>query len=223
MLAQMSIGMYYCVPMVALFYFMSTQHQIHVTYYMFVYYFTGNVIFGLVLYMFIVIPVDRPILAMLNLKRDVKDAERNQDYKLEQYLENFRASDLFDNVQFDGASGDVNQNGGGRGQAQVEDAAAGEMQAALLGGELQAQTGELRKPKPIRDTSGLGRDTRHQDRATAATDALRDPTAYGASLATLRAGTLRAETLHITEAQPASAPGLADAGDGDGDQSSQDE
>lgn len=94
----MAVGMYYAAPMVALFYFMSTQHQINVTYYMFVYYFTGNMIFGVSIYECIGLAIDRPIHAILNLKGDVEEAERNQDYKLEQYLENFRASELFDGV-----------------------------------------------------------------------------------------------------------------------------
>jgi len=50
---------------------------------MFVYYFTGNMIFGLVLYCAIVAAVDRPIHALLNLTGDVKEAERNTDYKLD--------------------------------------------------------------------------------------------------------------------------------------------
>jgi len=75
MLCALSIGMYYSVPMVALFYYMSAQHQISVTYYMFVYYFTGNVLFGLLITVIIAMPSDRPIVALLNLKRDARDAE----------------------------------------------------------------------------------------------------------------------------------------------------
>jgi len=45
--SHMSTGLYYTVPMVSLFYFMSTQHQIAVTYYMFIYYFAGNFLFGI--------------------------------------------------------------------------------------------------------------------------------------------------------------------------------
>jgi len=60
---------------------------------MFVYYFTGNMIFGLVLYCAIVAAVDRPIHALLNLTGDVKEAERNTDYKLDKYLQNFKPYD----------------------------------------------------------------------------------------------------------------------------------
>lgn len=63
--------------MIAMFYFMSSQHQIQFNYYMFVYYFTGNFIFGSILYFWVASPVDRPFYAMRNLKRDIADAERN--------------------------------------------------------------------------------------------------------------------------------------------------
>lgn len=90
MLAHQSLGMYYAVPIIAIFYFLGTQHQISVTYYMFVYYFAGNIIFGFVLFIPTAMFVDRPIYAMLNLKRDIKDAERHKDYNLMDYLDNFR-------------------------------------------------------------------------------------------------------------------------------------
>jgi hypothetical protein len=86
MFSAMSVGLYYTTPMIAIFYFMSTQHQINITYYMFVYYFTGNMIFGLVVVIFVVAAIDRPIHALINLKGDVEEAERSTDYKLEQYL-----------------------------------------------------------------------------------------------------------------------------------------
>lgn len=70
----MSIGMYYTVPVIAIFYFLSTQHQISVTYYMFFYYFAGNFVFGFALYIPVVMFIDRPIYAYLNLERDVADA-----------------------------------------------------------------------------------------------------------------------------------------------------
>ena len=57
---------------------------------MFVYYFSGNFIFGFVLYIPVCMIIDRPINAFLNLKRDVRDAERHEDYKLIHYLDNFR-------------------------------------------------------------------------------------------------------------------------------------
>lgn len=66
MVSQMGVGLQYTVPMVALFYFMSTQHQIQVTYYMFLYYFTGNLVFGVVVYM-VLLPTDRPIYAFRHL------------------------------------------------------------------------------------------------------------------------------------------------------------
>lgn len=61
--------------MIAIFYFMSTQHQIHVTYYMFLYYFCGNFMFGMIMYQVVALMVDRPIYAMLNLKKDIKDTK----------------------------------------------------------------------------------------------------------------------------------------------------
>jgi len=86
----MSIGMYYTVPMVAIFYFLSTQHQISVTYYMFLYYFAGNLVFGLAIYIPVALFIDRPIYAYLNLERDTKDAVDHEDYKLKEYLDNFK-------------------------------------------------------------------------------------------------------------------------------------
>ena len=90
MLSHMSLGMYYIVPIIAIFYYLGTQHQISVTYYMFVYYFAGNIIFGFILFIPTAMFVDRPIYAMLNLKKDIKDAERHKDYNLGDYLDNFR-------------------------------------------------------------------------------------------------------------------------------------
>lgn len=86
----MTIGMYYFVPVVAIFYYLGTQHQISVTYYMFVYYFSGNLIFGVALFQTVAMLVDRPIYAAINLTRDVADAEKHEDYKLVEYLDNFR-------------------------------------------------------------------------------------------------------------------------------------
>lgn len=90
MLSQMSIGMYYTVPLISIFYNMSTQHQIHVTYYMFVYYFAGNFIFGFLLYAALVLTVDRPIHSALNVAKDREDALKSPDYNLYEYLERFR-------------------------------------------------------------------------------------------------------------------------------------
>lgn len=75
--------------MIALFYFMSTQHQIHVSYYMFLYYFCGNFMFGMMLFQPICLFVDKPIQAMLNLKRDIKDTKYSQYYKIDSYIKNF--------------------------------------------------------------------------------------------------------------------------------------
>ena len=108
----MAVGMYYAAPMVALFYFLSTQHQINVTYYMFVYYFTGNMILGVSIYEVMGLAIDRPIHAIINLRGDVEEAERNQDYKLEQYLENFRSSELFDGVPGAGDAGRADASSG---------------------------------------------------------------------------------------------------------------
>lgn len=79
--------------MVALFYFMSTQHQIQVTYYMFLYYFTGNLVFGVVVYM-VLLPTDRPVYAFRHLQRDLRDAQMSRFYKLQEYLENFKEDRL---------------------------------------------------------------------------------------------------------------------------------
>ena len=61
---------------------------------MFVYYFAGNFVFGSVVYMFVALPVDRPFYAMQHLKQDIKDAERNEFYRLDVYLENFKSDRL---------------------------------------------------------------------------------------------------------------------------------
>jgi hypothetical protein len=50
MLSHLSAGIFYTAPMVAIYYFLATQHQITVTYYMFVYYFVGNFLFGTMVY-----------------------------------------------------------------------------------------------------------------------------------------------------------------------------
>jgi hypothetical protein len=85
----MSIGLCYTFPMIALFYFISTQHQIELNYYMFIYYFAGNMVFGLAVYFMIVMPIDRPIHAFINLKQDIIDAQNSYFYKLDQYMNNF--------------------------------------------------------------------------------------------------------------------------------------
>ena len=104
MLCAMGLGLYLLVPVVALFYYMSAQHQISVTYYMQIYYWTGHVLFATMFWFIIAIPLDRPISALLNLKADVRDAEENEDYKLEDYLENFRETELLADLDHDDAS-----------------------------------------------------------------------------------------------------------------------
>lgn len=93
MLSQCTCGLMYSTPIVALFYFFATQHQIQVTYYMFLYYFTGNLVFGLALYI-IMMAWDKPIQAYINLPRDIKDAEMSRFYSLYEYMENFKDNRL---------------------------------------------------------------------------------------------------------------------------------
>ena len=88
----MTIGMYYCVPIVAIYYFIGTQQPIHVTYNMFTYVTLGNLVFGSFVYIPICLFIDRPIYALLNLKRDVEEAVFHEHYKLVDYLDNFRHS-----------------------------------------------------------------------------------------------------------------------------------
>lgn len=90
LLSSTTLSMYYIVPFIAIFYFMTTQHQITVTYYMFVYYFTGNLVFGIIVNHLVLMQIDKPIYAFLCLKKDVEDAERNTDYSLSRYLKIFK-------------------------------------------------------------------------------------------------------------------------------------
>lgn len=94
MLSGMAVGMYYAAPMVAVYFFFSTQHQIAFGYYMFIYYFTGNLIYGVSVYEMIGLAIDRPCHALYNLYSDVEEAENNPDYKLETYLLNFKPSEV---------------------------------------------------------------------------------------------------------------------------------
>lgn len=71
MLSKMSLGLINTIPMVAIFYFFATQHSISVNYYLFIYYYTANIIFGMSVYAVLVIPIDTPILSIINLKRDL--------------------------------------------------------------------------------------------------------------------------------------------------------
>lgn len=80
-------------PIVGIYYFFATQHQIQVTYYMFLYYFTGNLVFGLALYI-VMMTYDKPILAYMNLERDIKDAECSRFYSIYEYMENFKDNRL---------------------------------------------------------------------------------------------------------------------------------
>lgn len=91
MMAQLAPGLCYSYPMVALFYFLSSEHQIQFDYYMMVYYFSGNFIFGMVIYTMVLLHSDRPIYALKALKWDLSDAEDNELYRLDVYIESFRA------------------------------------------------------------------------------------------------------------------------------------
>jgi hypothetical protein len=57
---------------------------------MFVYYFSGNFVFGLVLNLTLFHWIDRPINAMINLKEDLRDAETSKYYRIYKYLDLFR-------------------------------------------------------------------------------------------------------------------------------------
>lgn len=50
---------------------------------MFIYYYTGNIIFSMVLQATLVLMVDRPIYAMINMKTDINEAYSSKDYKLD--------------------------------------------------------------------------------------------------------------------------------------------
>jgi len=54
----------------------------------------GNLAFGFMIYIPLCLFIDRPIYAMLNLTRDIKEAESHEDYKLIDYLDNFRTEDF---------------------------------------------------------------------------------------------------------------------------------
>jgi hypothetical protein len=89
MLANMAVGFYYTSPIVAIYFFFSTQHQIAVGYYLFIYYCWGNLIYGVSVYEMLGLAIDRPLHQLLNLKDDVEHAENHEDYKLENYLKIF--------------------------------------------------------------------------------------------------------------------------------------
>jgi len=93
MLSAISIGLMYTMPIIGIYYFMATQHQIQVTYYMFLYYFTGNLVFGVAVYI-MMMPWDKPIQGFINLSRDIKDAEMSRFYSLFEYMENFKDNRL---------------------------------------------------------------------------------------------------------------------------------
>jgi hypothetical protein len=90
MLSQMSLGLINTIPMVAIFYFFATQHPISVDYYLFIYYYTANIVFGMSVYSVLVMPIDTPILSLINLKRDLHDAQDSLFYRLNDYLQNFK-------------------------------------------------------------------------------------------------------------------------------------
>lgn len=89
MLSAMAVGLHYTFPCIAVFYFLSTQHQIQLTYYMMVYFFAGNITFAFLSYMILGLPVDRSLYALRHLKKDADDAEKNEFYRLDVYLKNF--------------------------------------------------------------------------------------------------------------------------------------
>jgi hypothetical protein len=60
---------------------------------MFVYYFSGNLVFGLLLNLTLIHWIDRPIYAMINLKNDVRDAEESKYYRINKYLTLFLGQD----------------------------------------------------------------------------------------------------------------------------------
>ena len=62
---------------------------------MFAYYLSGNLVFGFLVYIPVCLFIDGPIYAWLNLSRDIKDAESHEDYKLVDYLDNFRTPEEF--------------------------------------------------------------------------------------------------------------------------------
>ena len=90
MRAASAPGLMYCYPLVAIFYFLSSEHQVQFDYYMMVYYFSGNLIFGFAIYTMVLLHTDRPLAALKALKEDIEDAEANELYRLETYIENFR-------------------------------------------------------------------------------------------------------------------------------------
>ena len=57
---------------------------------MFVYYFVGNFVFSLMLYIPVAMIIDRPIYAFMCLREDKLDARNHQYYQLKDYLENFK-------------------------------------------------------------------------------------------------------------------------------------
>lgn len=81
-LCQASTGYYYAIPMVQLFYYCHTRHSIEFSYYMEFYYFSGNIVFGTILYLAILMLFDRSLYALYGLKRDISNAERSQFYNL---------------------------------------------------------------------------------------------------------------------------------------------
>lgn len=61
---------------------------------MFVYYFSGNLVFGLLINLTLIHWVDRPIYAAINLKEDVRDAEESKYYRLNNYLSLFKGQEV---------------------------------------------------------------------------------------------------------------------------------
>ena len=100
MLSNMAVGMYYASPMVAVYFFFSTQHQIAVGYYLFIYYTWGNLIYGVSVYEMLGLAIDRPLHALLNLEYDVEQAENHKDYNLETYLKIFDQEEVVEKSSY---------------------------------------------------------------------------------------------------------------------------
>lgn len=169
-ISSASIGLYYCAPMVALFYFMTTQHQVHVTYYMFVYYFCGNFMFGAMVYIPVCMFVDKPLQAMLNLKQDIKDANRSQYYKIHEYMDNFREEQL-DEPLIDPVAAQIRLQSD---QPEIVDTEPSQRENSLFQGLAK---GKDPRPTELDDRGTAATDRRaSKDRDTTAVQANRDVT-----------------------------------------------
>lgn len=171
MLGQMTAGLQYTVPIIGIYYFMATQHQIQITYYMFLYYFTGNLIFGAALYI-LLLPSDKPIQGYINLTRDAKDAEMSRFYALYDYLENFKDNRLVT----------IYENSAPRQSSSFQNSVRADTQHLYQGvpahGGQEIQEQDLRKAKDVYRESN---DSREQTSATLHSGAPRDTSARQAT------------------------------------------